>query len=285
MRIAYVDDTKQRGRREDMGQLVALGAAIFDEAQVQPFAQAFRAVYDEFSVPHDVELKWSNSQRRNWWAESEVRKAIQTPVRRRILELARAHDVRVIVVAWDTNGPASAGGEGPEDAVITFMFERISFHLEKANERGIIVFDKPGGSHRDEASWLAERAEMVRVGTEYVRPNAIVTQILTAPSHLHPHLQLADLIAGSVTAAVAGVSHGLELMPLIQPMLCVNLRGLIGGTGLKLFPDKLNNLSHWILGEETFVRGARKISLPHARWRYSSDDGLPAHDDRDLRAG
>ena len=125
MRIAYVDDTKQRGRREDMGQLVALGAAIFDEAQVQPFAQAFRAVYDEFSVPHDVELKWSNSQRRNWWAESEVRKAIQTPVRRRILELARAHDVRVIVVAWDTNGPASAGGEGPEDAVITFMFERI----------------------------------------------------------------------------------------------------------------------------------------------------------------
>ncbi|MGS0014555.1 hypothetical protein ACUOIJ_25190, partial [Escherichia coli] len=60
---------------------------------------------------------------------------------------------------------------------------------------------------------------------------------------------------------------------------------LIGGTGLKLFPDKLNNLSHWILGEETFVRGARKISLPHARWRYSSDDGLPAHDDRDLRAG
>ena len=79
MRIAYVDDTKQRGRREDMGQLVALGAAIFDEAQVQPFAQAFRAVYDEFSVPHDVELKWSNSQRRNWWAESEVRKRYSRP--------------------------------------------------------------------------------------------------------------------------------------------------------------------------------------------------------------
>lgn len=76
---------------------------------------------------------------------------------------------------------------------------------------------------------------------------------------------MADLIAGSVTAAVAGVPHGLELIPLIKPMMCVNLRGSVGGTGLKLFPDRLNNLTHWILGEETFVRGARKISLPHAR--------------------
>ncbi|WP_022878500.1 DUF3800 domain-containing protein [Microbacterium sp. B19] len=275
MRIAYVDDTKQRGRRRDMGQLVALGAAIFDEEQIQPFDQAFRAAYDEFDVPHDVELKWSNSQRSNWWAESEDRKAKQTPLRRRVLELAQAHDVGVIVVVWDTNGGiASAGGEGPEDAVITFMFERISAQLENNGDRGIIVFDKPGGTHREEASWLTDRAEMVRVGTDYVKPNAIVTQILTAPSHLHPHLQLADLIAGSVTAAVAGVPHGLELISLIEPMMCVNWRGIVGGTGLKLFPDKLNNLNHWVLGEDTFARGAGEVSLPYAHWRYSIDDGL-----------
>lgn len=59
MRIAYVDDTKQRGRRRDMDQLVALGAVIFDEDQIQPFAQGFRALYDEFQVPHEIELKWS----------------------------------------------------------------------------------------------------------------------------------------------------------------------------------------------------------------------------------
>lgn len=41
---------------------IALGAAIFDEEQIQPFAQAFRALYDEFEVPHDIELKWSNPQ-------------------------------------------------------------------------------------------------------------------------------------------------------------------------------------------------------------------------------
>jgi hypothetical protein len=275
MRIAYVDDTKQRGRRRDMGQLVALGAAIFKEDQIQPFAEAFRALYDEFEVPYEVELKWANSQRTNWWAESEERKANQTPMRQRVLELAQAHDARVIVVIWDLGGGvATASGEGPEDAVITFMFERISAQLENAGDRGIIVFDKPGGDQKDEANWLTDRAEMVRLGTDYVKPNAIVTQILTAPSHLHPHLQLADLIAGSVTAAVAGVQHGLDLIPLIKPMMCINFRSFIGGTGLKMFPDTLNNLNHWLLEENGFSRRGGGVALPYASWRYAADDGL-----------
>lgn len=275
MHVAYVDDTKQRGRRRGMGQLVALGAAIFDEDQIQPFAQAFRALYDEFEVPYEVELKWSNSQRSNWWAESEERKAKQTPMRERVLQLAQDHDVRVVVVVWDEGGGvATAGGDGPEDGVIKFMFERVSAQLENAHHRGIIVFDKPGGDHRDEANWLTGRAEMVRLGTEYVKPNAIVTQILTAPSHLHPHLQLADLIAGSVTAAVAGVQHGLDLIPLIKPMMCINFWSNIGGTGLKLYPDKLNNLHYWVLGETEFSRRGGAVALPYDAWRYATDDGL-----------
>lgn len=275
MHIAYVDDTKQRGRRRDMGSLVALGAAIFDEDRIQPFAQGFRALYDEFEVPHEIELKWSNPQGRNWWAESDENKAKQTPMRERVLQLARDHRVRIIVVVWDEGGGvATAGGDGPEDGVIKFMFERISAQLENANNRGIVVFDKPGGDHRDEANWLTGRAEMVRVGTEWVKPNAIVTQILTAPSHLHPHLQLADLVAGSVTAAVAGNSYGLALIPLIKPMMCINFWSYVGGTGLKLYPDKLNNLHHWVLGEAGFRRGGGGVALPHASWRYAIDDGL-----------
>jgi hypothetical protein len=258
-----------------MGQLVALGAAIFDEDQIQPFAQEFRALYDEFAVPHDVELKWSNPQGHNWWGESEENKAKQTPMRERVLQLAQAHGVRVIVVIWDEGGGVeTAGGDGPEDSVIKFMFERISAQLENAQDRGIIVFDKPGGNHRDEANWLSGRAEMVRLGTEYVRPNAIVTQILTAPSHLHPHLQLADLIAGSVTAAVAGNRYGGALVPFIKPMTCINSWGHVGGTGLKLYPDKLNNLHHWLLGEDSFTRGSGGVRLPYDGWRYATEDGL-----------
>lgn len=74
MRIDYVDDTKQRRRRSGMGQLVTLRTAAFKEDQIQPFAQAVRALHDEFAVPHDVDLKWTTSQRTSWWGESEERK-------------------------------------------------------------------------------------------------------------------------------------------------------------------------------------------------------------------
>lgn len=275
MRIAYVDDTKQQGKREGMGQLVALGAVIFDEEHVQPFAQAFRAAYDSLGIPHDVELKWSYPQGNNWFRKTG-NTALQTPLREAVLKAAAEHEAKVIAVVWDLDGGvATAGGEGPEDAVVTFMFERISMQIENSKQRGIIVFDKPGGDHKDEADWLTNRSEMVRVGTEYVKPNAIVTQVLTAPSHLHPHLQLADLVAGSVTAAVAGNKYGLALIPLIKPMMCQGHWG-IAQTGLKLYPDNLNNLHHWVHGATSYGRGFSGVGLPYAglNWRYADDDGL-----------
>jgi hypothetical protein len=275
MRIAYVDDTKQQGKREGMGQLVALGAVIFDEEHVQPFAQAFRAAYDTLDIPHEVELKWSYPRGNNWFRKTG-NTDLQTPLREAVLKAAAEHEAKVIVVVWDLDGGvAAAGGEGPEDAVVTFMFERISMQIENSRQRGIIVFDKPGGDHKDEADWLANRSEMVRVGTEYVKPNAIVAQVFTAPSHLHPHLQLADLVAGSVTAAVAGNQYGLDLIPLIKPMMCQGTWG-IAQTGLKLYPDNLNNLHHWVHGAASCGRGSSGVGLPYAgcNWRYADNDGL-----------
>jgi hypothetical protein len=276
MRIAYVDDTKQQGRRGGMGQLVALGAVIFDEEQIQPFAQAFHAAYDDLGIPHEVELKWSPPSEKNWFKENK-KTALQTPLRQAVLKAATNHGVKIIVVVWDLNGGvATAGGEDPEDAVITFMFERISIQIENSNQRGLIVFDKPGGDHKDEAAWLTNRSEMVDLGTKYVNPNAIVTQVLTAPSHIHPHLQLADLVAGSVTAAVAGNKYGLDLIPLIKPMMCQGNWG-IPQVGLKLYPDNLNNLHHWVYGADVSGRGAKGVGLPYDGfgWRYAHDDGLP----------
>ena len=277
MRIAYVDDTKQHGKREGMGDLVALGAVIFDEEQVQPFAESFRAAYDALGIPHEIELKWAYPQGNNWFRATD-NTALQTPLREAVLKAAAHHQARAIVVAWDLDGGvATAGGEGPEDAVVTFMFERISMQIENSGNRGLIVFDKPGGDHRDEADWLSNRSEMVRVGTQYVKPNAIVTQVLTAPSHLHPHLQLADLVAGSVTAAVAGNWYGLELVPLVKPMMCTNYWGRISQTGLKLYPDALNNLHHWVFGETECGRGASSVKIPYNHWRYAEHDGLTSN--------
>ena len=286
MRIAYVDDTKQQGKREGMGQLVALGAVIFDEEHIQPFAQAFRAAYDAIGVPHGVELKWSPPSGKNWFKETG-NIALQTPLREAVLNAAKDHEAKVIVVVWDLDGGvATAGGDGPEESVIKFMFERISMQIENSKQRGLIVFDKPGGDHKTEADWLTNRSQMVRLGTEYVKPNAIVTQILTAPSHLHPHLQLADLVAGSVTAAVAGNRYGLDLIPLIKPMMCRgNLWG-ISQTGLMLYPKKLMNLHYWVHGADSYGRGWSGVGLPYDgwNWRYAHDNGLTSDSARGARS-
>lgn len=273
MRIAYVDDTKQQGKRVGMGKLVALGAAIFEEEHVQPFAEGFREIHERLGIPHDVELKWAYPQDRSWFRDTG-NEHLRTPHREAVLDLALQHEVKAVVVVWDLGGGvATAGGEGPEDAVITFMFERISAQIENSAQRGIIVFDKPGGDHKAEENWLTNRADMVRVGTPYVKPNAIVTQVLTAPSHLHPHIQLADLIAGSTTAAVAGNPYGMALMPKIKPLLCEGAYG-VAGTGLKLYPDSILNLHHWVHDASHFIRRGTGYALPREGWRYASDDGL-----------
>lgn len=86
---------------------------------------------------------------------------------------------------------------------------------------------------------------MVRVRTKHVKPNAVVIQILTAPSHLHPHLQLTALVAGRTLLQSPGVAYSVSLLPLIKPMMCRSSFRYIGGSGLKLYPDKLHNLLYW----------------------------------------
>lgn len=146
MHVVYVDDTKQRGRRRGMGQLNALGAVIFDEAKIQPFGEGFRELYDEFAVPHEVELKWSNPQGQNWWGESDENKAKQTPMRERVLQLARAHGARVVVVVWDDGAGVSTAG-----TAIAFALADHGFGLEDAEvELGCL----PAGSRCTAASEL-----------------------------------------------------------------------------------------------------------------------------------
>lgn len=274
MRVIFVDDSKQAGRRARMGELVALGGVAFKEDQLKPFADAFYAAYDEAGTPRDVEMKWAlGNGRRNWFVANDRREAL-TPLRKSILEAGAACQARVVVAIWDKNRASTANGKGPEEGVIDFMFERFTMMLENADSLGVLVFDKPGGDHRQEDEWIAGTRYLTDLGTDYVRSSAIVIPVLTAPSHHHPHLQLADLITGSVTNAVAGGIYGMELLPQIKPMLHKNWRGNIGGTGLKLYPDSLNNLQHWLLDETEFTRGGGGLALPYQHWPYFEDHGL-----------
>lgn len=274
MHIAYVDDSAQKGRRRGQGKLIGLGAAVFAENHVKTFADDFHACFDQFQVPQEIEFKWSPDSRGDWFRANNRTDIIQ-PLREAILDAAIANETKAFVSVWDTGAQKTMYGYGPEYWVIRFMYERIEMHLSSIKERGLIVFDKPGGGHKDEDAWVSDTRELTDLGTEYVKPDAIVAPMLTAPSHHHPQLQLADLIAGASVGALAGNKYALALMPRLKELYRRNTWGCIGGLGVKLYPDEVCNLYHWVFGDDIVIRRNSGVDLPYKQFRrFVEDDGL-----------
>src|SRR5690606_19083697 len=97
---------------------------------------------------------------------------------------------------------------------------------------------------------------------------------VTAPSHRHTHLQLADLIVGAVTAVAAGAGkYATELLPLLRPLVHTNWYGRAGGTGIKVFPDELVNLYRVIMGEADFTKVSMNtgVNLPIDAYPYAKE--------------
>jgi len=271
MWLVFVDDTKQRGLRKGMGQLLALAAVAFREDAVQQYAQSVAAIYSSHGVPEGTELKWSI--RKDSWFKGTAGAAVLTEIREECLEAALAAEARATAVVFDL-GRTTIQGKTAEARVLEYLFERVSMMMAAPEDRAAMICDKPGGGHKDEDGWIADTLRLTNFGTNYVKPGSVILPILTAPSHHHPHLQLADLIAGSLTAAIAGVRYGLDLTPKLRPLLHTNNLGTIPGTGLKLFPDDLVNLYYWALGCDEYTRGSVGIALPQPSLDYAQDDGM-----------
>jgi hypothetical protein len=159
-------------------------------------------------------------------------------------------------------------------------FERMSVYLEKADRLGLIVADRPGGGPKEERSFLEDALPTIQTGTRWVSAKQVPLNVLTTRSHLVRHLQLADLVVGVTPAMVAGATKYAEpLFPLIKSLLMKNSDGHVGGTGLKLFPDELINLYHWVIGESGYskVGEGLVLTLPSSQWHaYVDDDGMPS---------
>jgi hypothetical protein len=271
MWLVFVDDTKQKGLRKGMGQLLALAAVAFPEEVVAAYAERVGAIYDAHGVPASTELKWSN--RKDSWFKGSAGAAVLTPVREQCLDAAAELGARAVAVVFDL-GRTSLQGQAAESRVLQYLFERVSLMMATPDDRALMICDKPGGGHKDEDSWITRTLGLTSAGTDYVKPGSVVIPLLTAPSHHHPHLQLADLVGGAITAAVAGVNYGMDLVPRLTPLLHTNRWGTVAGSGLKLFPDDLLNVYHWVLGCDSYMRGTTGVTLPLARYDYSSDDGM-----------
>jgi len=271
MDLFFADDSKQKGVREGMGVVVALGGIFVEETALRSLSDSIDEIASTHCVPKGEELKWS--PRKGTWIHCNLHGDARTDCYRMTLQAAIDHGVRAIVICWDT-GQTTLKGDNAFNKCVDYLFERISVNLEKRDTSAILVSDRPGGGKDQEDKFLSDFVSRVQSGTEYVVPDRILLNVLTTPSHLVRHLQVADLVTGITTAMVCGLNKYAEpLFDLVKQMLVTNYMNYIGGTGLKLFPDQLLNLYFHILKEETFWRVGRNlgVSLPHWNFPYAEN--------------
>jgi hypothetical protein len=271
MDIFFADDSTQKSVREDMGTVVALGGVFVEETALRSLSSSIDEIAKSFGIPHGEELKWS--PRKGTWIHANLHGEQRTECYSQVLRAAAAHNTRGIVICWDT-GRTTLKGEKAFNKCVDYLFERMSVHLEKRNTSAIVVADRPGGGKDQEEQFLSDFVSRIQDGTEYVVPDRILLNVLTTPSHLIRHLQLADLVTGITTAMVCGQhKFAAPLFDDVKRILIQNQFCTIGGTGLKLFPDQLINLYHHVLSEKTFWRVGKGagIALPYPKFPYVTD--------------
>ncbi|MGW8378503.1 DUF3800 domain-containing protein [Streptomyces sp. ODS28] len=279
MHMVFVDDSRQpEPRRQHLGELVAIGGAIFPEDAVAPYSKELDKIRSTLGIPDDEEIKWKPSKG-SFLATAGGAKV--TELRRRMLELAAEHRVRTAVVIWD-RGHLDWKREQVAPAILGYLYERIEIHLDEQGERGVVIADVPGGGSAEHNKWLASSLDLTRAGTQYVKPERVVMPIVTTPSHHVPHVQLADLVVAATTAAIAGQKAALDLVDLLKPLARRNSYGYIGGAGVVLWPPQLNDLYYWVLGEDSYVRSGKEHSLGPTGDPFSApgrpfqeSDGMP----------
>lgn len=275
MRIFFADDSGREGDRDGMGRLEAFGGFHVPDEELGALEEEISEIRDATGLPPDAELKWSPGEGnplRDW--DEERRRGLYCDV----LKAVRDHDGTAIVAVIDTGRTTIEGREARRWAV-KFVFERFNTHLDKSGGWGIVIPDQPGGGPTEEHEFLENFLDMVREGTDFSRGDRILLNALPTPSRFLHHLQAADVVTSVTSAMVAGHYRYAEpVFDDIQPIMLKNAMGYVGGTGLKLFPDELENLYHWILGENAFTKAQTGLGrgLPH--------DGLPYADRDEAKA-
>ncbi len=272
MEVFFADDSKQKGIRDGMGKIVSVGGIFLEETRLRALTDAVNEIATAFGIPEEEEIKWS--PKKGSWIYKNLKGDDRQDCYTQILKATASLDARAIVIAWDT-GRTTLKDEKALEKCLHYLFERIEVHLGKRSSCGLIVADRPGGGKKQEDEMLGGFLEKVQKGTEFVVPKNVLLNILTTPSHLVRHLQVADLVTGVTTAMVAGqYKYAKPVFNSIRGMFIENHCNTSGGTGLKAFPDALINLYHWVLGETVFWKVGKNagITLPYTSFPYAENE-------------
>jgi hypothetical protein len=225
------DAVRDVPERNGMGPLCGVGGLHIPSAAVGALERALDGLCAEVGFSPGDEFKWSPGRELWMW------RGLVDPARRefflRALGLARDAGATALVVIADRNARSATGAKSPEEDVVTMFLERAHNALGATGTEAILLMDRPGGDRQEENEFLASCLTTMRQGTGYVLP-ARLTLAVSTQSRLVRRLQLADVVASSTLAFVAGeATYSPPVFEAIRPML----RRGGGGWGMKIHPD------------------------------------------------
>lgn len=273
MKFFFADDSAHKGARERMGKLVAFGGFLVDGSSLRALSETTDTILKEFGVPEHEEVKWS--PRKGSWIYENLGGDARLACYSGILKAAADAGGKVVVSVCDPEMRNLKPDWGFERCV-TYALERISTYLAIEKVEAVIICDRPSGGPKQADEFLAAYVEHLASEFNHMLTGSFAMNMLTAPSHMVRHLQIADLIVSITTAMVSGNTKWAEpYFETIRGMMLTNSLGYVGGTGLKVYPEQLTNLYHWVVREDAFTKAGRMtgISLPSDQYLYGETDG------------
>lgn len=273
MQFFFADDSSQNCARNGMEKLVAFGGVLVDAVQLKPLSQRIDNIAASYGLPREEEIKWS--PRKGSWIYNNLKNEERLSCYTEVLQAANDYDCKVAVALCDY-AMCNLKPEWGSERCVTYALERVSLHLAKAKQEAVIIADRPSGGHKEADQFIASFLDRLNSEHNHISGETFSLNMLTAPSHMVRHLQLADLVVSITTAMFAGQAKWAgQYFDLVKSMLLKNALGYIGGTGVKVYPDQLINLYHWVLGENQFSKARAGLAwpIPSNKLRFHDNDG------------
>lgn len=273
MQFFFADDSAQKSVREGMGKLLAFGGVLVHSDRLKSLSGAIDSIARAHGIPANEEIKWS--PRKGSWIYENLKGDDRSSCYLAILKAALDHDCKAIVVLCDYE-MRNLKPEWGFDRCVQYTLERVSTYLSATAEEAVIVADRPSGGHREADEFLASFIDHLADTHNHMLEGTFALNLLTAPSHMVRQLQLADLVVAITTAMFSGQTKwATGYFDLVKAMFIRNGFGYIGGTGVKVYPDKLINLYHWVLGEEHFSKVGMGTAwpLPNPKLLFATSGG------------
>ncbi|MEU7925097.1 hypothetical protein [Micromonospora sp. NPDC049107] len=256
----FADDSEINAKhvhRRGLHHLVAMAAVAFTGDGMTRYSMTMRNVRTHLGVPTNCELKWSPAN--GSWLKTPEGNRARPMLRRAMLHAAIEAGARSVTVIYDRTGDEPV--DQVRAKVMRYLYDKVSLHLANSGGKALMIADEPGGGGEARRTWLAASRELTQVGTPFTAPEWIGLPIMACPSDHLEHLQLADLIAGATTAAVAGNPHALELRDDLAQLADRNRAGRLGGAGVTLWPPRLVDLYWWLWDEPLYGRRGYLMKL------------------------